>query len=324
MQSSLAIIIPAYKASYLKECLESIYKQTNKNFSVYIGNDNSPEQLEDIIVPFLKFPNFFYKKFEENMGGISLVNHWKRCISLNRGEEWIWLFSDDDTMEENCVECFYEYLSTQNIGDIIRFPLNLINKNNQVLVSEKYSDKESARSFLINRFHNKYYSAITNYVFTNSVYQEYGFQDFPLAYCTDDAAVIEYAESKPIHTLQKCFVNWRTSPENISTNISDEAIVIKKIDARIAFLKWVILNEKRFKFGKSCSDRLLATKWLVNSIKIDGAVLAEIKRRALISEALKTIKISKNKYLFFQYIERRVSQANLLLRSIKWKLIKFF
>ena len=39
MDQNLAIIIPAYKGAYLKRTLDSLVQQTNKNFSVYIGDD---------------------------------------------------------------------------------------------------------------------------------------------------------------------------------------------------------------------------------------------------------------------------------------------
>lgn len=31
-----------------------------------------------------------------------------RCVDMNQGENWIWLFSDDDVMEPRCVEEFYQ------------------------------------------------------------------------------------------------------------------------------------------------------------------------------------------------------------------------
>ena len=50
MKDTLAIIIPAYKPDYLEETLESLTKQTNKDFKIYIGDDASPFYLENIVV----------------------------------------------------------------------------------------------------------------------------------------------------------------------------------------------------------------------------------------------------------------------------------
>ena len=51
--NKLAIIIPAYKPDYLEETLESLTKQTNKDFKIYIGDDASPFYLENIVELFI-------------------------------------------------------------------------------------------------------------------------------------------------------------------------------------------------------------------------------------------------------------------------------
>ena len=48
----LAIIIPAYKDTYLHNALSSISNQTCKDFNLYIGDDASPYDLTKIIKPF--------------------------------------------------------------------------------------------------------------------------------------------------------------------------------------------------------------------------------------------------------------------------------
>ena len=45
MEKKLAIIIPAYKARFLRETLDSILKQNSSEFIVYVGDDASPEFL---------------------------------------------------------------------------------------------------------------------------------------------------------------------------------------------------------------------------------------------------------------------------------------
>ena len=46
----LAIIIPAYKQRFLRETLDSIAKQNNHDFTVYIGDDASPYQLDTCLL----------------------------------------------------------------------------------------------------------------------------------------------------------------------------------------------------------------------------------------------------------------------------------
>ena len=97
----LAIVIPAYKSKFLELALNSICKQTDKRFHLYIGDDNSPEHLYDIILKYEDKITLTYKRFDENLGRNDLIAHWERCIDLVQDEEYIWFFSDDDMMEKN-------------------------------------------------------------------------------------------------------------------------------------------------------------------------------------------------------------------------------
>ena len=45
----LAIIIPAYKSKFLRQTLDSLVNQTNQNFNLYIGDDNSPFNIKEIV-----------------------------------------------------------------------------------------------------------------------------------------------------------------------------------------------------------------------------------------------------------------------------------
>ena len=45
----LAIIVPFYKVSHFEALLEALVNQTNQNFTVYVGNDCSPNDPEPIL-----------------------------------------------------------------------------------------------------------------------------------------------------------------------------------------------------------------------------------------------------------------------------------
>ena len=93
MKNKLAIIIPAYKACFFREVLDSIVRQSNRDFTVYIGDDASPDDLESIVSDYKDKLDIFYFRFEQNWGGRDLVAHWERCIELS-DEPLVWLFSD--------------------------------------------------------------------------------------------------------------------------------------------------------------------------------------------------------------------------------------
>ena len=84
----LTIIIPYYKISFFKETLQSLERQTCKNFKLFIGNDASPENPENLIKETLKTTAFNYKEYTENFGSQNLVKQWERCIQDCGITEW--------------------------------------------------------------------------------------------------------------------------------------------------------------------------------------------------------------------------------------------
>lgn len=49
----ITIAIPAYKANFLKEAIESVVQQSYNDWELVIVNDHSPHDLTSIVEPFL-------------------------------------------------------------------------------------------------------------------------------------------------------------------------------------------------------------------------------------------------------------------------------
>ena len=107
----LAIVIPAYKTKFLREALLSITSQSDKNFQLYIGDDASPESIAEVVREFSEKLPVKFHRFDENFGKTSLVKHWERCVRMT-SEPWVWIFSDDDLMDADCVAAFFDRSST--------------------------------------------------------------------------------------------------------------------------------------------------------------------------------------------------------------------
>lgn len=59
----LTIIIPAYKSTFLRETLDSFVRQTNKNFTIYLGDDASPYNIKEIVDDYTDKLSIFYHRF---------------------------------------------------------------------------------------------------------------------------------------------------------------------------------------------------------------------------------------------------------------------
>jgi glycosyltransferase involved in cell wall biosynthesis len=225
MQYKLAIIIPAYKLNFLCLALNSLSNQTCKDFTLYIGDDASKEDISSIVKQFDKKINIIYHRFSKNIGGQSLTKQWERCIALSKNEPYIWLFSDDDEMSEDAVSAFYEELEkSKNYYDLYRFHLNIIDEKSKIIKVCNYPNLETKKDFFINRIHGRSYSCITQYVFRRSIYNEnQGFVSFPLAWFSDDASIIKFAGEKGIKKISKGIVRWRFAEEvNITSSNGHE------------------------------------------------------------------------------------------------------
>lgn len=236
----LAVIIPAYKSTYLKNALDSISHQTCKKFNLYIGDDNSPYNLEKIIKPFKTHLNIFYRHFDNNLGGKSLIEQWMRCIKLSNNEEWIWLFSDDDMMSPNCIEGFYKALHIKPQFDLYHFNINIIDEKNKIIKKSVFPEVLSANEFIKRKLSGHLNSYVVEYIFNRErFFNANGFENFDLAWNSDDATWIKLGINKGIKTIKEGEVFWRKSAENISPNNKDYKVISRKLAADLEYLVWL-------------------------------------------------------------------------------------
>ena len=97
----VSIGIPAYKATYLKEAIDSVLNQTYTKFELIIVNDKSPENIEEIISTYNDKRIRYYKN-EDNLGKTSIVLNWNKCLSYANGDFFV-LLCDDDIMLPNFI-----------------------------------------------------------------------------------------------------------------------------------------------------------------------------------------------------------------------------
>jgi glycosyltransferase involved in cell wall biosynthesis len=238
--NQLAIVIPAYKIEYFEQTLNSIANQTSKDFTLYIGDDASNDNLYSLINKFESRINLKYKRFENNLGSIDLVAHWDRCIEMVGDEEWIWLFSDDDIMEKECITSFYSILKEDNKTELFHFNVKVIDEKNKILNTIIFPEKYTVEEFLKDRLIGKIDSFVVEYIFKKSVYFEnFKFQKFDLAWCSDDATWIKFAKNNGIRTISGSYVNWRRSNYNISCVSENHTILLRKYYAFVEFAKWL-------------------------------------------------------------------------------------
>lgn len=235
---SLAIIIPAYKSKFLRITLDSIASQTDKRFCVYIGDDNSPNNIEDIVQMYYGKFNFIYYRFDNNLGGTNLVAHWERCINLTQGEKWIWLFSDDDCMDSTCVENFYREIEYHKESELMRFNVDIVDKDSHIMYESVFPPFVPSNYLFKKKLKGEVQSFAVEYIFTRDVHERMeGFQNFDLAWGSDTATWIKFGENG-IRTIPDSRVQWRKSEYNITGKSETIYGLLRKFRASNDFLLW--------------------------------------------------------------------------------------
>ena len=240
MTHRLAIIIPAYKATFLPAALDSITTQTCKDFTLYIGDDCSPEPIGKIVEQYRDKIELVYQRFETNLGGKDLVAQWERCIAMSQEEPYIWLFSDDDVMEPNCIECLFKQIDvTKGAYDVYHFDVNEINDEGKMTKQlPVYPHNLSAYDYYKGKSSGKYRSYVVENVFSRRIYEQSGgFKNFDLAWGSDVATWCIFCGNKGMYKIPDAHVLWRRSSQNITPDKS-RLIAERKLVSECEFLNW--------------------------------------------------------------------------------------
>lgn len=247
---TLAVIIPAYKREYLNDTLQSLSSQSDKDFTVYIGDDNSPFRLLDIIAPYRNSLNIVYRKFDENVGGKDLIAHWNRCLDMMNGEDYFCMFSDDDIMLPECVAAFHKTVQTMHY-DVYHFNIDIIDSQGKLLQQcASYAPLISSEEFLYQLYTCKIDARMPEFIFKSSHFHSCGgFKHFDLAYRSDNATVVRCAKAGGIYTIPQGKILWRNSGKNVSAT-TEWPIVLRRTQASICFYHW--LKSYYEKGGESC------------------------------------------------------------------------
>lgn len=244
----LAIVVPYYKITFFEATLRALANQTNTKFKVYIGNDASLENPDLLIEKYKEKFNFEYKVFDQNLGSVSLVQQWERCMEMVQNEEWLMILGDDDVVESNFVASFYENLNEiENLKiNVVRYATVVIDATgSQFTPIYKHPKLEKANDFYQRKFTNLTRSSLSEYIFRKENLLKTKFRDFPLAWYSDLLAVLEVADYGIIFSINESIVSFRHSALNISSDPKSDKI---KNVAAFEFY-FLLLNEKSHNFS---------------------------------------------------------------------------
>ena len=240
-KGSLAVIIPAYKSEFLDKTLDSLDRQTDKNFTVYIGDDASPYPIWNTVSRWTGRLKIIYRRFEDNLGGTSLTAHWNRCLDMIADEEFFCMFSDDDIMEENCVAAFRKALKKYPNHDVYHFDISIIRSDGSLdRECNSFPAEIAADEFFARLYMKEIDARMPEFIFRTDNFRKCGgFVEFKKAFRSDNATVMTCAAERSIRTTseEKARILWRESGINVSC-IKTAGHLMELSDANIAFFSW--------------------------------------------------------------------------------------
>lgn len=210
-----SITIPAYKATFLYECIESILAQTYTDFELIIVNDASPEDLDSIVNQFADSRIGYYKN-EKNCGMVNVVDNWNICLSYAKGDYLICM-GDDDMLAPNALEEYNKLIDKYPELDIYHGRVKMINENATVVdYQEPRAELESVYAMIYYRLQGRR-QFIGDFLFkTSSLKREGGFYKLPLAWGSDEVTTYRAAIERGIANSDSVIFFYRISSQTIS------------------------------------------------------------------------------------------------------------
>ena len=233
-----SFILPAYKARFLKEAIDSILLQTYTDYELIIANDASPEDLYSIVKTYLNDSRIKYFVNEYNIGGKDLVSQWNKCLKYSNGE-YIILASDDDAYHPNYLEKMNSLVVQYPNVSVFRPRVQIIGVNGEILAVESILGEYcSLFEFAYSWKEGWVKRGIPFYLFKKqSLIDIGGFVSFPLAWHSDDATVLSLAKNGVVSCSDLLF-SFRHSGESISTKKNDVYTLRCKLNATEMFYSW--------------------------------------------------------------------------------------
>lgn len=211
-----SITIPAYKSAFLSEAIESCLAQTYADFELIIVDDASPEDIKGIVSQFNDNRIRYYRN-EQNCGAIDVVDNWNICLSYACGE-YIICIGDDDRLKPKCLQIYNTLIEKHPNVDIYHGWTEIINEKSETLdIQEPRPEIESVYSMIWNRWNNREYQFIGDFLFrTDALKKVGGFYKLPLAWGSDDISAVILAEKGIANSQELCF-EYRINQQTISS-----------------------------------------------------------------------------------------------------------
>lgn len=233
-----SFVLPAYKAFFFKEAIDSILAQTYQDFELIIVNDASPDDLDSIVNSYNDARIQYYVN-EINIGGKDLVAQWNHCLKYANGK-YIILASDDDIYSPLYLEKMDELVCQYPNIKIFRPRIQIIDSKSTVIHKlEGINVKVEQIEYIYHWMRGRIGSGIAHFIFNKEeLINQGGFYNLPLAWGSDDITAIEMAKFG-IGFSPYILFSFRNSGMNITSMKHDAYTMRTKLLSYKLFEEWL-------------------------------------------------------------------------------------
>jgi len=151
----VSILLCVYNAeSSITECLESLERQSFKEFEIVLINDGSTDNTSDLILDFMKAGNLTIKYYEQENRGLTVSLN--RAIDLAEGEYLARMDADDIAHPER-LERSHKFITENNLDFMCTRAMRFNSRGDIGLFpSQSFSVEEKALSPRLMKFGNMF------------------------------------------------------------------------------------------------------------------------------------------------------------------------
>lgn len=234
-----SITIPAYKARFFDECIQSVLAQNFKDFELIILNDKSPEPIKEIVDRYDDNRLRYYEN-DKNIGAKDVVYNWNKLLDFAKGDYLICM-GDDDKLYPNCLSAYNELLSRYPIKDIYHCRTQIIDEHSNPLnIQEERPLEESMFSMIWHLMFKCRVQFIGDFLFrTEALRKMGGFYYQPYAMASDWLTTFIAAKSHGIANTNELLFQYRSTPFTITSTPKGKSLWKSTINYRQCILELI-------------------------------------------------------------------------------------
>lgn len=299
--------MPAYKAAYLSDAIESILSQSYQDFQLIISDDCSPENLKSIVDCY-DDKRIAYRRNEENIGGFDLIKHWNLILSL-ADSDYVILAPDDDLYAPSFLIEIDKLTEKYPEVNVLKARVQKIDETGDIIQKDRVY--EECISQIDNLYHQAmpdHISGIGNYVFKTSALKAIGgFVNYPLAWWSDVMTNLLLAE-KGLAITKDILFTMRMSGISITTRKGNLKEARRKAEATMAcyedIQRIIASHQPLSKMETEMMHRvhLYFNQWLIDDLLISAPAYSVTEAKSILKKHPLIFASKLNKLFFLKSV----------------------